>query len=632
MSKGFVVDTTNSPFAKLRPVPVEAVNLQDSFWVPRLNLLREVTIPSQYRRMSETGRLWNFRRAAGKGDEPFKGLFFNDSDVYKWVEAVAFSLASVPDEKLKGLVGPLIDDISAAQDEDGYLNTYFTFERKKERWTNLREKHELYCAGHLMQAAIAMHRATGDDRLLNVAVRFADHISSVFGPGKREGTCGHPEIEMALVELYRTTGNRIYLDLSEFFMDSRGKGILGGSPYLIDHKPFRELSEMVGHAVRMLYLNCGAADLYMETGERDLWETLERLWHNMNERKMYVTGAAGSRYDGEAFGADYELPNERAYAETCASIANIMWNWRMFLISSEARFLDILELALYNGMLSGFSLDGEHYFYVNPLADRGNHRRQEYFECACCPPNVARMLASLPGYFYAISDEGIWVNLYGKNIANLDVKGVSVALDQRTDYPWDGVIDLIVQPKKEMTFSMFLRIPRWCNSARITVNDEEIAEEVRQGEFFRLNRAWRSGDRIRLSLSMPVELVMSHPRVFEDTGRAVLKRGPIVYCLEQVDNLGHDVWDLVLPADDLRLKVEWIAELLNGVFVIRGEALAVDSDWSEVSLYRSTEEMPAKQSAVPLIAIPYYAWANRNPGPMTVWVRLCSETRAPRFS
>lgn len=632
MSKGFVVDTTNSPFAKLRPVPVEAVNLQDSFWVPRLNLLREVTIPSQYRRMSETGRLWNFRRAAGKGDEPFKGLFFNDSDVYKWVEAVAFSLASVPDEKLKGLVGPLIDDISAAQDEDGYLNTYFTFERKKERWTNLREKHELYCAGHLMQAAIAMHRATGDDRLLNVAVRFADHISSVFGPGKREGTCGHPEIEMALVELYRTTGNRIYLDLSEFFMDSRGKGILGGSPYLIDHKPFRELSEMVGHAVRMLYLNCGAADLYMETGERDLWETLERLWHNMNERKMYVTGAAGSRYDGEAFGADYELPNERAYAETCASIANIMWNWRMFLISSEARFLDILELALYNGMLSGFSLDGEHYFYVNPLADRGNHRRQEYFECACCPPNVARMLASLPGYFYAISDEGIWVNLYGKNIANLDVKGVSVALDQRTDYPWDGVIDLIVQPKKEMTFSMFLRIPGWCNSARITVNDEEIAEEVRQGEFFRLNRAWRSGDRIRLSLSMPVELVMSHPRVFEDTGRAVLKRGPIVYCLEQVDNLGHDVWDLVLPADDLRLKVEWIAELLNGVFVIRGEALAVDSDWSEVSLYRSTEEMPAKQSAVPLIAIPYYAWANRNPGPMTVWVRLCSETRAPRFS
>ncbi|HID08577.1 MAG TPA: glycoside hydrolase family 127 protein, partial [Armatimonadetes bacterium] len=379
-----VVDTRNSPFAKLHPVGINAVRLQDKFWKPRLTTVYEVTLTTQYELLEETGRIDNFRRASGKVSGDFRGIYFNDSDVYKWLEAVAFAIACEPNERLSKLADAVISEIIPAQDDDGYLNTYFTFERKRERWTDLHRMHELYCAGHLIQAAIAHHRATMDESLLNVAMRFADHIVSIFGPGKRDGTPGHPEIEMALVELYRETGNRNYLELAKFFLDRRGHGIIGGSAQLIDHQPFRELSEIVGHAVRSCYLNAGATDIVLETGERSLHNALERLWHNMTERKMYITGGIGARYLGEAFGNDYELPNERAYAETCAAIANVMWNWRMLLLTGDGRFADVMELALYNGVLSGISLDGKAYFYVNPLADRGAHRRQPWFPCACC--------------------------------------------------------------------------------------------------------------------------------------------------------------------------------------------------------------------------------------------------------
>ncbi|MEM2183178.1 MAG: glycoside hydrolase family 127 protein, partial [Candidatus Bathyarchaeia archaeon] len=393
-----VTDTSHSPYARLKPVPIENVRLEDDFWAPRLRLMHEVTIPSQYVLLEETGRLFNFRRASGKVSGEFKGLVFNDSDVYKWIEAAAYSYAYEPDQNILDLARKAINEVVAAQDEDGYLNTYFTFERKSERWKNLKDMHEMYCAGHLMQAAIAFYRATGDRTLLDASCRFADHITSVFGPGKRVGVCGHPEVEMAFVELYRTTGKKDYLDLACFFIDNRGRGVIGGRPYYIDHKPFRELSEIVGHAVRALYLNCGAADVYAEIGDKTLFDALMRLWHSMTERKMYITGGVGSRHEGEAFGNDYELPNVRAYAETCAAIANFMWNWRMLLLTGDGAFADIMELTLYNGILSGISLDGKKYFYVNPLADRGAHRRQDWFECACCPPNVARLIASLPGY------------------------------------------------------------------------------------------------------------------------------------------------------------------------------------------------------------------------------------------
>ncbi|MEM3028436.1 MAG: glycoside hydrolase family 127 protein, partial [Candidatus Bathyarchaeia archaeon] len=450
--KGYIVDTSQSPFALLGPVPIKAVRLEDSFWAPRLEILRKVTLPSQHRICEETGRLFNFRRASGKEKGEFKGLFFNDSDVYKWIEAVAFTLAYEPDESLHKLAQEVIEDVVAAQDADGYLNTYFTFERKGERWKNLRDMHELYCAGHLFQAAIAYYRATKEQKLLEASCRFADHISEIFGPGKRPGTCGHPEIEMALVELYRTTGRKAYLDLAQFFLDQRGKGLLGGSAYFIDHKPFKELTEIVGHAVRSLYLNCGATDIYMETGDRELWETLLRLWNSLTFRKIYVTGGAGARREGEAFGIDYELPSAQAYAETCAAVANFMWNWRLLLASGNGSFSDAMELALFNGVLSGISLDGLSYFYVNPLSDRGSHRRQPWFPCACCPPNIARLLASLPGYFYSVSKEGIWVHLYAKSRANLTIADMPITILQRTEYPWNGVVELTLEPCFEETF------------------------------------------------------------------------------------------------------------------------------------------------------------------------------------
>jgi len=616
----FVVDTSRSPYAKLRPVPIESVHLEDAFWAPYLRVLREVTLLSQYQLCEETGRIFNFRRAAGKETGDFQGLFFNDSDVYKWVEAVAFSLASVPDQKLQDLARQAIAHIVAAQDEDGYLDTYFTFDRKKERWTNLRDMHELYCAGHLMQAAVAFYRATGERSLLEATCRLADHIASVFGPDKRLGTPGHPEIEMALVELYRTTGEEKYLHLSRFFIDNRGKGLIGGGPYHVDHKPFRGLTEVVGHAVRSLYLNCGAADVYMETGEEALWDALMRLWHSMTERKMYVTGGVGARYEGEAFGDDYELPNARAYAETCAAIANVMWNWRMLLISGEGRFADIMEFALYNGVLAGISLDGKNYFYVNPLADRGRHRRQRWFNCACCPPNIARLLASLPGYFYSLSSGGVWVHLYAQSTARLEVDGNPLTILQRTDYPWDGEVEIILQPEKETPFSLYVRIPGWCRRAEVQVNSETLEAPVQPGHYVEVRRSWRAGDRVHTSVSMPVERTVCHPYVIENNDRVALSRGPIVYCIEQVDNPHFDVWNLMLPAN-APLEVEWAPDLLNGVAIIRGEALAVHTDEFEGYLYRPMVDTSYKLNRVQFTAIPYYAWANREPGPMSVWTR-----------
>lgn len=615
-----VTDTSHSPYARLKPVPIENVRLEDDFWAPRLRLMHEVTIPSQYVLLEETGRLFNFRRASGKVSGEFKGLVFNDSDVYKWIEAAAYSYAYEPDQNILDLARKAINEVVAAQDEDGYLNTYFTFERKSERWKNLKDMHEMYCAGHLMQAAIAFYRATGDRTLLDASCRFADHITSVFGPGKRVGVCGHPEVEMAFVELYRTTGKKDYLDLACFFIDNRGRGVIGGRPYHIDHKPFRELSEIVGHAVRALYLNCGAADVYAEIGDKTLFDALMRLWHSMTERKMYITGGVGSRHEGEAFGNDYELPNVRAYAETCAAIANFMWNWRMLLLTGDGAFADIMELTLYNGILSGISLDGKKYFYVNPLADRGAHRRQDWFECACCPPNVARLIASLPGYFYSISDDSIWVHLYAGGRARIMLGGSSITVVQSTNYPWSGEIGITVYPEEDgAEFGLYLRVPGWCREAILRVNGERFDAPVVSG-YARIHRPWRYGDRVDLSLKMPIERVISHPHVMENNCRVALKRGPIVYCLEGVDNPDFDVWDVFLP-NDAPLSAEWMPNMLGGVMVVRGEALAFNHEEFGSRLYAYRGDVRLSMRKVSFTAIPYYAWANRGSSPMIVWLR-----------
>jgi len=620
---GPVVDMSHSPHAKLRPVPLTAVRLEDAFWAPRLAVNREVTLPAQLKQCEETGRIDNFRRAAGKKQIDFQGIYFNDSDVYKWAEAAAFSLATHPDPVLEADLDAVIAEIAAAQEEDGYLDTYFTFERKPERFTNLRDLHEIYCAGHLIQAAVAHHRATGKTTLLEVATRLADCLDKTFGLDLRSGACGHEEAEMALVELYRETGQTRYLKLAHFFIEQRGKkpGLFGNSAYYQDHVPFIDQTEVTGHAVRQLYLTCGAADVVAETGDTAYRDALEALWRSFTQRRMYVTGGAGSRYEGEAFGADYELPNDRAYTETCAAIASVMWNWRMLNLTGETRFADIMETTLYNGMLSGLSLDGTHYFYQNPLADRGKHRRQEWFGCACCPPNVARMLASLPGYFASVSEAGVHLHLYATGTATVSLpEGGTVRLRAETDYPWNGEVVIRIEEAPEAPFTLYLRVPNWCRDAHVELNGTDIFPTMTLRGRAEIHRVWQAGDTVRLTLPMPVDRIVSHPHVLGNRGRVALRRGPLIYCLEQVDHSDADVWDIVLP-DNAELTPEFVPGLLGGVTVLRGQAIAQGTEEWTRRLYRPKEILREPSTRpVSITAIPYYAWANREPGPMQVWI------------
>jgi uncharacterized protein len=624
-----VVDTSGSRHARLRSLPLVSVRLADDFWEPRRRINRGETLPSQYEHIEETGRLDNFRRASGKIEVPFRGLYFNDSDVYKWLEAAAWTLAEGPDPDLERMVDAAITEVGDAQRSDGYLNTYFTFQKATQRWTNF-DLHEMYCAGHLFQAAVAHFRATGSERLLDIATRFADHICDTFGPeeGKRHAVDGHEEVEMALVELFRVTGERRYLEGARYFVDARGHGMLGRPygqhepSYSQDHEPLRDQSEVVGHAVRALYLYSGAADVYAETGEPDLLRALDRLWKNLTTRRMYVSGGLGSRYEGEAFGKDFELPNERAYTETCAAIGSVMWNWRMLALRGEARYADLIEHTLYNAVLPGLSLDGQHYFYQNPLADDGSHRRQPWFGCACCPPNVARLLASLPGYFYSASEGAVWVHLYAEGAATVELDGNRIIrLRQRTRYPWDGRVEIQVEGEGE--FALMLRIPAWCEEgAAVEVNGEPVGVEIFPGSYVSLHRTWRPGDTIDMDLPMPVRRVECHPYVVENAGRVALMRGPLLYCAEQADNHGVDLRDLAL--EDTNVSARFDPELLGGVAVLQAAArsAAPDDAWED-RLYRTLHprECEAQTDATRVTAVPYYAWANREPGAMRVWLR-----------
>jgi uncharacterized protein len=625
-----VVDTSRSRFAMLRPVSLTDVRLSDGFWEPRRRINREKTLPSQFEHIEETGRLDNFRRASGKIDAPFRGLYFNDSDVYKWLEAASWSLAEEPNPELERMVDLAVAEVDDAQRPDGYLNTYFTFERESERWTDF-DLHEMYCAGHLFQAAVAHFYATGSERLLGIAVRFADHICDVFGPeeqGKRFAIDGHEEIEMALVELFRATGNRRYLEQARFFIDARGHGFLG-SPYGLhepsysqDHTPLREQREVVGHAVRALYFYSGAADVYAETGDPELLAALENLWRNMTTRRMYVSGGLGSRYEGEAFGDDYELPNSRAYTETCAAIGSVMWNWRMLMLGGDARYADLIEHTLYNAVLPGVSLDGGHYFYQNPLSDEGKHRRQPWFGCACCPPNVARLLASLPGYFYGTSEDAVWVHLYAEGAATVHLEGDrTVRLMQRTGYPWDGGVEIQVDSEGE--FALMLRIPSWCEEgASVRVNGESVGANISPGSYVEIRRVWRAGDTVNLNLPMRVRRLECHPYVAENEGRVALMRGPILYCVEQVDNPGVDVHMLLLEDEEPTARFE--PDLLGGTVVldVGAEVGAPDEGW-EHRLYRTRHRRGSagRPGTTVLRAMPYFAWANREPGAMRVWLK-----------
>ncbi len=627
---------TNSPFARLRPVPIDAVHLEDCFWAPRLKINQETSLPAQFQLLEESGTFDNFRRVTGEKDVPFKGYVFNDSDVYKWLEAAAWSLASRDDPGLRQKIAQAVDLVEAAQCEDGYLDTYFALENAGGRWTNLRDKHEMYCAGHLFQAAIALRRAGGEDgssaaqKLFDVALRLADHIISVFGPGKKPGVPGHPEIEMALVELGRETGDRRYTNLAAHFIDQRGQGLIGGSEYHIDHQPLRELRRMTGHAVRMVYLNAGAADLYAEFGDDSLKTALERLWEKMMAAQIYINGGLGARYDGESLGGEYELPNERSYAETCAAIGNVMWNWRMLQLEGQARYADLMEWTLYNAVLPGISLDGLAYFYENPLANDGSHRRQPWFPCACCPPNIARLLAQLPGYGYSISDQGAWVHLYAEGSAHLVLPGgQEINLTQSTQYPWNGEVRVEIQSTSGRgESSLFFRIPGWCmpGSAKVVLNgatttpDEQAAIPA---SYLEIRREWKPGDSVHLSFPMLPHWVESHPYLFENSGRIAMQRGPLLYCFEAADQPGIELRGAVVdPGLPISIKK---SACLPGEMVALGISASLEVaelDWRG-RLYREAglKEQVTRGQAVELIAIPYFAWANRQAGQMSVWLR-----------
>jgi len=618
-----IINFLDSSKNKITPFSIDSVKI-NGFMGEYLEKMLKVTILSQYEMLEKVGTIDNFLIASGKKKGSFEGMVFSDSDVYKWLEASSYALLFSDDKELKEKVDKTIQEIKDAQDEDGYINTYFTFERKEERWSDLATKHELYCAGHLIQAAVAHKRVTEEDTLLDVAMKFADLIADTFGPDKKRGAPGHPEIEMALVELYRETKNQKYLDLAKYFLEERGNGYAStfkffNPEYYIDHKPFKELQEMTGHAVRMLYLCNGATDIYLETGDKELLSTLEKLWNNLVTKKMYVTGGAGSRYEGEAFGEEYELPNKRAYTETCAAIASFMWNYKMFLATGEAKYVDLMELVLYNGLLSGLSIDGKNYFYVNPLEDRGKHRRKSWYDCACCPPNIARTLTSFPGYMYATSKDGIYINLFENSEANLKYKKSEVKITQETEYPWDGKMKIIVSSATDEVFSLFLRKPNWVDNYNISVDGEKIEVKEEKG-FLRLEKNWNGNHEIELDFPMTIKYIESHPFVRENIEKVAIKRGPLVYCAEKADNKDDDVWNYII---NLNGKFEQENSKIGSKRIIK---LKVQGYFEEIKdwegrLYKQLRNGDMETKEIKMTLVPYFSWANREEGPMNVWLR-----------
>jgi DUF1680 family protein len=580
----------------LQAVPFTEVKFRDAFWAPRIETNRTVTIPHDFAMCEKTGRLANFARAAGREKGDFQGIFYDDSDVYKVIEGAAYSLATQPDPKLDKYLDDLIDTIAAAQQPDGYLYTFYTLKGLDKKFTNLKDNHELYCAGHLIEAAVAHKRATGKDSLLNVARKLADHIDSVFGADKRHDIDGHQEIELALFKLADRTGEQRYATLAKFFVDERGHSACGRKltgKYHQDVGPAVDQKEVMGHAVRQMYMLCAMTDYAARGGDVRYTAAVDRLFDDLVGTKMYVTGGIGARHEGEAFGDAFELPNETAYNETCAAIGNALWNHRMNLLHADAKYFDVVERVLYNGFLSGVSLGGDKFFYVNPLASDGKHHRKEWYKTACCPVNVVRFLPSLPGYAYATRGDALYVNLYAKSDATIRVAGQTVKLATETRYPWGGSVLMTITPERLGPMALHLRIPGWCDAsaAGASVNGNAVERRMEKG-YLVIERGWNPGDRVQLTLPMPIRRVKSDPRVKANEGRVALQRGPVVYCVEGVDHGGK--------VSHLRAKPDgnythaFRDDLFGGVHVIKG-----DGD---------------------LLAVPYYAWDHRDPGEMAVWL------------
>jgi len=630
---------------KLSPVPFTQVKFNDAFWAPRIETNRTVTLQHIYNKLVETGRIaafdLNFTREV---PSPIVEIF-GDSDPAKWIEAVSYSLATHPDPDLEALLDQVVDKVISAQQPDGYLNTHFIHVQPEMRWKNLRDWHEMYCAGHLIEGAVAHFEATGKRKLLDSLARYADHIDDTFGPApaKKPGYPGHPELELALVRLYHATGNHRYLELASFFIDERGQSGPGKEHYYDiearergedprrfwarsyeynqSHQPIREQEKVVGHAVRAMYLFSAVADLADERDDASLLETCDRLWDNLINKRMYITGGIGPSRHNEGFTTDYDLPDETAYAETCATIGLIFWNHRLLQFDGERRFADVLERGLYNGFLSGVSLSGDKFYYENPLSSAGDHHHVPWFYCPCCPPNVARLIASIGSYVYSTGPDGLWVHLFAGNEAEVQINGAPVKVRQSTLYPWDGAVGVELGLAAPQTFTLHLRVPAWCEAFRVSINGVEQALKPERGGYLAITREWKDGDTILYTMEMPIRAVYANSAVRQLVGRVAIQRGPVVYCLEGVDHGGIVLDRISVDPEEIatQFKVEQRPDLLDGVAVIHGQGKVLKESETSALYYTGSKHIEAEP--IDITAVPYCVWDNREPGEMRVWLR-----------
>ena len=592
-------DIKEQPLKMIEQIDFSHVKINDNFWSPRLSKHVSATLPVCIDQIeNQTGRIRNFENAA-KGEGEHSGIFFDDSDVYKALEGMAYSLINNPDPELEKKADEWIDKFAAAQQPDGYINTFYTLTGLDKRWTNM-DKHEMYCAGHMIEAGVAYYQATGKRKLLDVCIRMTDHMMSQFGPGKRHWVPGHEEIELALVKLYQTTQEQKYLDFAYWLLEERGHGhgTMGDEGkwnpvYYQDIVPVRQLTDISGHAVRCMYLYCGMADVAALKNDTGYIAAMDRLWDDVVHRNMYITGGVGSSHDNEGFTEDYDLPNLDAYCETCASVGMVLWNQRMNQLTGDSKYIDVLERSLYNGALAGISLDGDRFFYVNPLESKGDHHRQEWYGCACCPSQLSRFLPSIGNYIYASSDDALWVNLYIGNTGQIRIGETDILLTQETDYPWDGSVKLTISTSQPLEKEIRLRIPNWCKTYDLSINGKRINVSEEKG--YAVIKDWKSQDVIALDMDMPVEIVAADPHVKENFGKRAIQRGPLVYCMEEIDNPVY--FDQIQLSPSTTFQTAFASDILNGIKTIKTNGRA--------------------QSAT---FIPYYAWDNRKAGKMRVWI------------
>lgn len=623
-------------------VPFSQVKVDGVFWRERLDTVLSRTIPSQYAQMVKHNMLRSLKLL--KPTPPttikphangFTTEIFWDSDIGKWVEAASYALAHRRDAVIEAQIEEIVDDLEKAQAADGYLNLWYLAREPQNRWTNLRDNHELYNCGHLLEGAVAYFHTTGRARMMAVMERYVDHIAATFGrgPGQRRGYPGHQELELALVKAYHATGKTKFLDLARYFIDERGSqphyfdierdargealGTYGQGTYEYGqaHLPVREQTKVVGHAVRAMYMYTAMADLAAEDDDAGLKRACEVLWRDVTQTRMYVTGGFGPSASNEGFTTDYALPNDTAYAETCASVAMVFWAARMLNLDLDGQYADMLELALYNNALAGLSQDGTQYFYDNKLDSDGSHRRWDWHPCPCCTMNVARLVASVGGYVFGLADSEVAVHLYGGAEARLPVSGGFVTITETSNYPWEGAIRVAVEPEGAGAFTLSLRVPGWCDGARLAVNGQPVPLTTERG-YARITRVWAKGDVVDLMLPMDVRRSYAHPMVKADVGRVVVRLGPLIYCFEQLDQTAP-LAQTRLPRD-ASLQARFRDDLLGGIVVVEAQGAAVQpQDWAHV-LYRET---PPVEQAAALTGVPYYIWCNRGPNPMQVWLR-----------